>query len=284
VQGDTTLSEPGRQGETGRPAALRRLLRVAEYLRYPERGYIRLKRSALARLLDPAPVPAAPPEPLPRIVWMFWDTGEAAAPPLVRACIGSWRDRNPGWEVRLLSRADMEDAVDIADLAHVRPVAQFSDILRTRLLLAHGGVWADATTWCALPLDHWLPPLMAGEMFLFRTPGPDRLVSSWFIAARPGGPALRALSAIVTRHWTGRSEGTAYYSWHYLVEYLARTHPAMRRALRWMPAVSAEGSHRLQRWLREGRAGAAPALTGIPVHKLNWRDGFDPEEVRRLAG
>jgi hypothetical protein len=55
-----------------------------------------------------------------------------------------------------------------------------------RLITEEGGVWTDATTICLRPLDEWLPDCMPAGFFCFRDPGPDRLVSNWFLAGVAG--------------------------------------------------------------------------------------------------
>lgn len=248
------------------------------YLRDPARLFVRLKPSRLRRAFLHRPAEWPGFDGVPRVVWMYWHSGEDTAPELVRRCIASWREMNPGWEVVVLDEATVDRFADLGDLRQVRPIAHVTDILRTRLLAGHGGVWADATLWCAIPLDLWLPPLLGQGLFLFSTPGPDRLVANWFMAARTGHPAFRRLDDRVARYWAGR-EGEPIYFWHhYLIEYLARTDGETRRALAGMPKVSADGPHRLQRFLSAAPAtlDELPDLTGIPVHKLSWKLPLDP--------
>ena len=72
------------------------------------RGFARakgLQRRLLKRLgRETAPLE---PRPLPRRIWMFWAQGLEGAPLLVRHCVAAWREKNPGWEVRLLAMADL---------------------------------------------------------------------------------------------------------------------------------------------------------------------------------
>ena len=46
------------------------------------------------------------------------------------------------------------------------------ELLRMRLLLKYGGVWADATTLCLRTMDEWLPSLTQTELFFRREPDP----------------------------------------------------------------------------------------------------------------
>jgi hypothetical protein len=126
---------------------------------------------------------------LPKIIWLFWSQGFAAAPQLVSTCVESWREKNPGWEVRLLDESSAEPYLRRAAIPwhwlEKLPLEKKANILRMRLLTEEGGVWADATTFCLRPLDEWLPDCISAGFFCFRDPGPDRLVANWFLASGP---------------------------------------------------------------------------------------------------
>jgi hypothetical protein len=89
--------------------------------------------------------------------------------------------------VRAIDGSQLADYLDPPTYAHIAGVPKepeaFADQIRIELLNVHGGVWADATTMCALPLDHWLPQRMQTGFFAFERPTPDRLIASWFLAA-----------------------------------------------------------------------------------------------------
>lgn len=129
------------------------------------------------------------PSILPKIIWIFWEQGFSQAPPIVETCIESWRQKNPGWEIRLLDEATAEPYLRKSTVPWARlqslPREKRANILRMRLLTEHGGVWTDVTTFCLRPLDEWLPECMDAGFFCFRNPGPDRLVANWFLASVP---------------------------------------------------------------------------------------------------
>jgi hypothetical protein len=146
---------------------------------------------------------------VPKVVWFVWLQGLGEAPEIVRLCLESWRRCNPGWELRALGRADLDGLIDLSAIPEAAlgsaSFQTLSDIARVRLLAAHGGVWADATTFCRRPLDGWLWSELGGGLFAFTAPGRDRLISTWFLAPSPGGPLIRALDAAVVRYWSGPS-------------------------------------------------------------------------------
>ena len=138
---------------------------------------------------------------------MYWDRGLDAAPEVVHLAYRSWREMNPGWEVRFLDDATAARYLDVGTLFGVaslqHTVAARSDYLRTYLLARHGGVWADATAWCWRPLDDWLTGETADTgFFIFRQPESkeDRQITSWFIASAPGNSITVAQFQIGRAH------------------------------------------------------------------------------------
>jgi Capsular polysaccharide synthesis protein len=118
---------------------------------------------------------------LPKKIWFLWLQGLDNAPLLVRKCYESWGKHNPDWELILLDESNIKVYMPFA---YERITKQaLSDVLRINLLGEYGGVWADATCFCTKPLDEWLPEYMSTGFFAFDRPGPDRMVSSWFLAA-----------------------------------------------------------------------------------------------------
>ncbi|MGH7859877.1 MAG: capsular polysaccharide synthesis protein [Candidatus Binatia bacterium] len=96
----------------------------------------------LARFL-PFPIAPTPDvhRSLPRVIWMYWHDGEAASPDLVRRCIRSWREANPGWEIRVLDAATARELIDLSHLPSDVRIQLATDVLRIEILREHGGVW-----------------------------------------------------------------------------------------------------------------------------------------------
>jgi hypothetical protein len=226
------------------------------------------------------------PKALPRILWTYWKQGESTAPDLVKHCIESWRSLNPGWDVRVLDQGSVPRFTAMTGLPKSISVQSYADILRLRLLDEHGGVWADATTFCAAPLDHWLPPLMQSGFFAFSRPGPDRVIASWFLASKPGGTLIRAWRRAADAYWRRVSRPYHYYWLHYLFEWLTLTNPDAAVVWADTPHISADGPHLLQRCLRHGydvtRLNGGTSLDAIPIHKLTWREHIPIREVQRM--
>jgi len=118
---------------------------------------------------------------LPKKIWFLWLQGLDNAPLLVRNCYESWVKHNPGWEVILLDESNISNYVPLN--YNGLTIQSLSDVLRINLLAKYGGVWVDATCFCMKPLDDWLFEHMDTGFFAFDSPSPDRMISSWFLAA-----------------------------------------------------------------------------------------------------
>ena len=144
-----------------------------------------------------------------RIIWIAWHQGLAYAPPLVKVCIQSWVDLNPDWVVNLVVQNEWSkwlsgDALSSFSRLKIQNPAHQADWLRLQLLSQYGGVWADSTALCRQSLSSWLPEYAGSGFFAFQNPGPDRIISNWFLMAASSHP-------LVT-HWIDKYEQCLSYS------------------------------------------------------------------------
>lgn len=106
------------------------------------------------------PIPENPDEK--KRIWVFWWSGEATAPPIVRACIKSIRANAAGREVVVLDSSNYGAYVQLPKFLiekHEKKLighAHFSDVIRLSLLAQYGGVWIDATVFLSQPLPEKL--------------------------------------------------------------------------------------------------------------------------------
>ena len=180
---------------------------------------------------------------VPRIIWMLWLQGFTNAPELVKACVQSWCRLNPDHVVHLLDTQSLQKFIPAADLARIfatekQPEA-ISNEIRLELLARHGGVWVDATTICARPLDDWLPAHAPLGFFGFARPGPDRMLSTWFLAASPANLIIETWRQATIVYWHGRSERHIYFWVHALFEKCYAENSAFRNIWDSTPKISA---------------------------------------------
>lgn len=139
----------------------------------------------------------------PLIIWLYWFQGEQNLPFLVRQCVQSWRVKNPEWEVRLLDRDSLKTWVDLDGLDQRSDIGlqALTDIIRVKLLTTHGGVWADASLFCARPLDSWLSGVINDDFFAFASKRQDRWMTTWFLAGTGESSTLKAWTAAILDYW-----------------------------------------------------------------------------------
>lgn len=119
-------------------------------------------------------------EPLPPVpedkankIWMCWWQGEENAPKLVRSCIESVRRNACGREVVVITDDNINDYVDVPDWLEdkvkqgIVTRTNLSDYLRLSLLSRYGGMWLDATFYCAGELSC---PVYEAPLFTIKRP------------------------------------------------------------------------------------------------------------------
>ena len=223
-----------------------------------------------------------------RQLFTYWHQGFDHAPAIVDTCISSFRQHHDNWDLICLDSDNVHEWLEPLPIRKSRweqlALAHQSDLIRTQLLIRHGGVWADPTVFFTGSLDSWLPVDDQSSLFLFSRPGPDRLISNWFIAASPGNRLLEILLQRLCEYWDGNNfvnldgggqrrlrllcrllnrnraltrlwlskpvikglKVAPYMIYHYLFNDLVASDPVWREAWQTMPKVSADLPHRLQ--------------------------------------
>jgi Capsular polysaccharide synthesis protein len=247
---------------------------------------------------------------VPRVIYSAWLQGVAQAPAIVQLCFTRWARLNPEYQLRVLDASDAAALLAGHNLPAV-PAQAFTDILRVKLLLEHGGIWADATVLPVAPLRDWLPGLMPDSgIFAFSRPGPDRPIASWFMAAAPGHVIVQKLWDEIRHFWRkprrmaqyngglippspsasvapgsgGATDEYPYFWLHYLFQYLLETDAVFASVWALCPQISAEPPHRLQN-VCAGPVTAQvmeAAAKAAPVQKLNWRASYRLDVLARL--
>jgi hypothetical protein len=159
---------------------------------------------------------------LPKIIWFLWLQGMDAAPLVVKKCYASWQKHNPDWKLIFLDQQTIGQYYTLKPLPVTKQA--LSDILRINLLEQYGGVWVDATCFCNKPLNNWLYNHMQTGFFAFNRPGPDRMISSWFLASAKGNYITRVYQQAVNRYWDDHTRLDAFENskWHFLYKFLNR--------------------------------------------------------------
>jgi hypothetical protein len=131
--------------------------------------------------------------PLRKTVWLLWFQGWDRAPWLVQKVRQSWELLNPGWDIRLLSDANLDEYMPPHVMAILRRndetmcAAARSDLVRLNLLANQGGVWADATMLCMVPLDEWVHDhVHPAGFWMYHGRDKGAGPASWFMVSKRG--------------------------------------------------------------------------------------------------
>lgn len=162
----------------------------------------------------------------------------------------SWERKNVGWQFRCLDAQSVELYAPIRQYidSNRQPLtaASLSDVLRILLLHEFGGVWVDATLYCNRPLDEWLPQVMQEGFFAFAAPAPDRLLSSWLLAAAPGNYLVSIWCARTIEYCPSCMDRNDYFWFHHLFQRICETDPKAAHVWSRVPKLSADGPHAIQ--------------------------------------
>lgn len=237
-------------------------------------------------------------QPVPGIVWTYWEQGWEHAPSLCQACVKSWRLANPELHFQQISSVDLPEL--LPELCGWKrfwelPAAQRADVLRLALLEKFGGLWVDATLFCSAPVMPWLQALKEGgsgseqEGFFFvfdRSQSKswpcdpfvdcELWISNWFIASSPGHPLTSNWLAALRLEFC-KAE-VDYFCAHHSFRQMVQASPEAMKLYQEVPKVSARHPHLLEFELgfggRETEAGAErlrQALQAAPVQKLSHK-------------
>ena len=190
------------------------------------------ERYRIDNLVDLSLAPTHLP-PAEKTVWLLWYQGWGDAPYIVRAVAYSWQMHNPGWDVVLLSRHNLHHYVNSSyyDYPHVKEAAK-SDIIRLHLLAEHGGVWADSTMLCFVPLDAWLPAAFQPAGFWaysYQVENPSehiarsfRGIGVWLMAAKKHTVLIDRWVALCDDYWSQVHANTTQYPYFWMAQLFDR--------------------------------------------------------------
>lgn len=140
-------------------------------------------------------------------IFTYWHQAESRAPEVVRICLARSRSLHSGSSLEVHDQTTQAEFSQFTGIPRERfdviPLAHRSDLIRTWLLIQHGGLWADPTVFFNQPADRWLPGLLEDSgIFLFHRPGRDREISNWLIASEPQHPILLRVFERLCRFWS----------------------------------------------------------------------------------
>ena len=182
-----------------------------------------------------------------KTIFILWFQGFDKAPEIIKKCVQSWKYYNPEWKINLLDNTNLKDYININNYVNTIDkkinFTALSDIVRLILLDTYGGLWVDATTFCNRPLNKWLSTYVRNGFFAFNKPGPDRLLSTWFIYSSKKNLITQKWLNAVVDYWKIHNTPHTYYWVHYLFGDLYKTDNVFMSLWNNILKIAAAGPH-----------------------------------------
>lgn len=214
-----------------------------------------------------------------RIIWVCWLQGLENAPEIVKKCVASVKRNMPKYEVCVLTAENMFDYVTLPEhivrkyRKGIITFTHFSDILRTALLVQHGGIWLDATV---LLTDELLVQMTDAPLFFLQKSKLQiipHMGSSWFIVAQKGNAVLQRMLELLSDYWKKENTLWDYYLFHLFFYLVLERNEGGKKAQRAIPYVPNADAHTMQYTLFDDyEEGIWQQTTSrSPIHKLTWK-------------
>lgn len=221
-------------------------------------------------------------------IWICWWTGEDIAPPLVQQCIRSIRKNSGNHPVNLVTEKTYADYLEVPDFMLDRlkngeiGFAHFSDYLRVCLLERYGGLWLDATIFCAanIPEDYFEIPVFTCKSSYVES----RYLSNYqWVTFCLGGWSENTfycfLKDAFELYWEKNKRAIDYLFFDHLI-YLGKKYiPAVKKFFETVPI---NNIHRDD--LQAAMNAALPASEfwnvvheETTLYKLSWREAYMPK-------
>lgn len=183
-----------------------------------------------------------------KTIYILWFQGFNKAPEIVKECVNSWKYYNPDWNIVLIDNNNLINYVNLDNYKINFDKTALSDVVRILLLKLYGGLWVDATTFCNKPLNDWLPNYINEGFFAFDKPGPDRLLSSWFLYSDKNNYIIDKWYNKTIIYYKNNDNPDIYFWFHYLFGDLYKLDKIFKEIWDRVPKLSANGNgpHYLQ--------------------------------------
>ena len=214
-----------------------------------------------------------------RIIWLCWLQGLEQAPEIVKKCVASVKQHMPDYKLQILTSENIFDFVSLPEpilrkyqngtITHTH----FSDILRTALLVQHGGIWLDAT----VLLTDAIPLQLADQPLFMLQKSPlssiSHFASSWFIVSHKGHPVMQRMLELLSEYWQKESVLRDYFLFH-LFMYLLMSRNSQAKELAMKMSFIPNGDAHLMQFRLFDSFDAQQweqICTRSTIHKLTWK-------------
>lgn len=157
-------------------------------------------------------------------IWICWFQGFDNAPNIVKKCVKSILENKPeSYDVIFIAKNNLDnyhipkEIIQKWESGSISS-AQFSDYLRTFLLVNYGGLWLDATVYLSSQLPKYI--FQSGLFLVHHSNYTDDITikyNSWLIYSKPNNPVLKATLDVLTDYYLHEKKIREYFLWHIIV-------------------------------------------------------------------
>lgn len=221
-------------------------------------------------------------------IWVCWWNGEDAAPPLVRQCIQSIRKQAGNQPVHLITGKTYAEYLELPSCFRLNiengtmGFAHLADYIRVTLLAQYGGLWLDATMFCAEPLPElcFSLPVFTCKSELIES----RYLSKYqwvtfCLGGYKGNVFYRFLKDAFEAYWRSHAYAIDYLFFDHMIHLAQEKIPAIRACLKDVPVNNV---HRDDLQAAMNAALPAEAFESVlhedtTLYKLSWRETYSVE-------
>lgn len=159
--------------------------------------------------------------------WIYWHQGFENAPEIVKACRRSVEKNLTRYKIIFLDQSNLFDYIELPDFIMQKftkgiiPLTQFSDILRTYLLYAYGGLWLDSTIFLTSDIPQ---EIKNADYFMFKTSVAIKYYlpcQNWFISANEAkNSSLYIILNSLLKYWQSSNKLKDYFVYYIIVKIL----------------------------------------------------------------
>lgn len=164
-------------------------------------------------------------------IWICWLQGEENAPELVRKLINITRKQANGHPVHIIDESNYSDFISIPSFIvqkYKRGIIMpqhFTDVIRTMLLVEHGGLWIDATGFTNHPIPedvYKLPIFNVKDIcpaFLHKNVAVDSTRwANYIIGGQKGAVTYRFIQDCLLKYWEHYDTCIDYFFMFYIAK------------------------------------------------------------------
>lgn len=214
----------------------------------------------------------------PNKIWVCWLQGYDQAPLIVQRCIDSIRKNANGYEVILLTEANLHHYVSLPEYIQEKykkgyiSRTHYSDIIRVSLLADFGGIWADSTIFMTEPLPDYISQ---APLFCYKARfSPQKIkASSWLISAEPANKIIVETRKVLYEYWKKNKFTLYYFCFHLFFALVIDLNPDNSKAWKQVPNFNNVNPHVLADELFDqfDQTRFDQICDYAPMHKLSYK-------------